>query len=152
MGAPNVTVIVDATEVADQEYDTLLREEKTVELSGLDLSNEAFEDILVFPGSFNLVEVCESLPATSRLHLDIAYDVDTPGALAKLPQAVETILISTSSPLFKSIAESSPEGLAKSFEACAPATLILKENRGGARMLLVKDMTTEALPAQLGNL
>jgi nucleoside 2-deoxyribosyltransferase len=150
MGAPNVTIIRDATEVADQEYDTLLREEKTVELSGLDLSNEAFEDILVFPGSFDLVEVCKSLPSTSRLHLDVAYDVDTPDVLAKLPQAVETILISTSSPLFKSIAESSLQGLAKSFEACAPVALILKENRGGARMFLAKNMMTEALPAQLG--
>ncbi len=150
MGAPNVTVIPDATEVADQEYDTLLRDEKTVELSGLDLSNEVFEDILVFPGSYDLVEVCESLPDNSRLHLDVAYDVDNPDMLAKLPQLVETILISTSSPLFNSITESSPQGLAKFFEACAPATLIIKENRGGARMFLVKNMATEALPAQLG--
>ncbi|MGB8031218.1 MAG: nucleoside 2-deoxyribosyltransferase [Terracidiphilus sp.] len=149
-GAPNVTVILDAIEVADQEYDTLLRDEKTVELSGLDLSNESFGDILVFPGSFGLVKVCKSLPSTSRLHVDVAYDVDTPDALAELPQAVETILISTSSPLFRSIADTSPQGLAKSFEACAPATLILKENRGGARMFLTKNKSTESLPSQLG--
>jgi hypothetical protein len=29
-GAPNVTVILDATEVADQGYETLLREEKSI--------------------------------------------------------------------------------------------------------------------------
>lgn len=31
-GAPNVTLIFDPTEVADQEYDTLLRDEKSVVL------------------------------------------------------------------------------------------------------------------------
>jgi hypothetical protein len=31
-GAPNVTVILDATEVADQGYETLLREEKSIRL------------------------------------------------------------------------------------------------------------------------
>ena len=105
---------------------------------------------MIFPGSYDLVEVCGALPATARLHLDVAYDVDDPGILAELPQAVETVLISTSSPLFRSVAESSLQGLAKSFEACAPATLILKENRGGARMVVADDLTVEALPAQLG--
>ena len=85
-GAPNVTVIHDLTEVADQEYETLLREEKTVELSRIDLLTRAYRDILIFPGTYNLAKVCETLPVNARLHLDVAYDVDDPGILAGLPQ------------------------------------------------------------------
>ena len=96
VGAPNLTVIMDATEVADQGYETLLRDEKVVTLSGLDLINEVFQDILIFPGSYDLAEVCSILPATAWLHLDVAYDFYHPGLLAELPQTVRTILISTS--------------------------------------------------------
>jgi nucleoside 2-deoxyribosyltransferase len=150
-GAPNLTVIHDPTEVADQEYETLLREEKVVELSRIDLSTKAYRDILIFPGSYDLTEVCENLPATALLHLDVAYDLDDPGILATLPQEVRTILTSTSSPLFRSIAEGSLQGLTKAFEACARATLILRENRGGARMVVDANTRIEALPAQLGS-
>jgi len=151
VGAPNLTVIMDATEVADQGYETLLRDEKVVTLSGLELINEAFQDILIFPGSYDLAEVCAILPATAQLHLDVAYDFYHPGLLAELPQTVRTILISTSSPLFKSIAQGTLQGLSESFEACSPATLILKENRGGTRMVVGPSRTLEVLPAQLGS-
>jgi nucleoside 2-deoxyribosyltransferase len=149
-GAPNVTVIVDATEVADQEYDTLLRDEKTVELFQVDLFRVPCRDILIFPGSFELAEVCTALRADALLHLDIAYDVEHPRVLAELPQRIETILISTSSPLFKSIANDGLTSLIEAFKACAPTAVILKENRGGARMVVAGSETIEALPAQLG--
>lgn len=149
-GAPNLTVIHDPTELANQEYETLLREEKVVELSTIDLSTKAYKDILIFPGSYDLPKVCDALPVTALLHLDVAYDLDDPGVLATLPQEVRTILTSTSSPFFRSITESSLQGLTKAFEACASATLILRENRGGARMV-VHNTRIEALPAQLGS-
>jgi nucleoside 2-deoxyribosyltransferase len=149
-GAPNVTVILDATEVSDQEYDTLLREEKTVELFPLNLAGMACRDILIFPGSYDLSTVCAALPSAALLHMDVAYDVDDPKALADLPQRIETILTSTSSPLFKSVADKGLGGLTEAFKACAPATLIFKENRGGARMVIAGTAAIEALPAQLG--
>jgi nucleoside 2-deoxyribosyltransferase len=150
VGAPNVTIIRDATEVADQEYDTLLREEKVVELSRLDLSGQKFPDVLIFPGSYGLKEVCDRLPPTAMLHLDVAYDLDDPSILKEVPQKVRTVLISTSSPLFRSLDLAGLEGLAQAFEACAPDLIILKENRGGSRMI-GPDGTVEALPAQLGS-
>jgi len=149
-GAPNVTVISDPTEVADQGYETLLRDEKGIELIERDLSNELYGDILIFPGSYDLEKVCQMLPSSALVHLDVAYDLDNPATLAKLPQAVQTILISTSSPLFRSLGEGGLRGLWEAFEACAPSTLILKENRGGTRMIVDAQMKTEALPAQLG--
>jgi nucleoside 2-deoxyribosyltransferase/sugar/nucleoside kinase (ribokinase family) len=149
-GAPNVIVILDPTEVADQEYDTLLREEKTVELFPLNLAGMAYRDILIFPGSYDLATVCAALPSAALLHMDVAYDVDDPKALVDLPQRIETILTSTSSPLFKSIADKGLSGLTEAFKACSPTTLILKENRGGARMVIAGTTAIEALPAQLG--
>ncbi|MEJ0093511.1 MAG: nucleoside 2-deoxyribosyltransferase [Methylocella sp.] len=149
-GAPNVTVILDATEVADQGYDTLLREEKTIELFSVDFDRASCKDILIFPGSYDLAKVCATLPSDALLHIDVAYDLDDPKILAELPQRIQTILISTSSPLFKSVAGEGFSGVIAAFASCPAATLILKENRGGARMVVAGSTAIEALPAQLG--
>ena len=56
-GAPNVTVIVDPTEVADQEYETLLRDEKSVIPTSVDLSDRNYNDALIFPGSYDMPSI-----------------------------------------------------------------------------------------------
>jgi hypothetical protein len=66
-GAPNITLIFDATEVADQEYDTPLREEKAVQLSDVSTALKHADEVLIFPGAFSLADVCAMLPATARL-------------------------------------------------------------------------------------
>jgi nucleoside 2-deoxyribosyltransferase len=149
-GAPNVIVIHDPTEIADQEYDALLREEKRVELFPVDLTGAACRDILIFPGRYDLAAVCAVLPSAALLHVDVAYDVDDPRSLSDLPHRIQTILISTSSPLFKSIGANGFSGLTEAFKASGPTTLILKENRGGTRMVSAGATATEALAAQLG--
>ena len=65
-GAPNVTLIFDPTEVDDQEYETLLRDEKVVELSrGINSEEFAeFVDALVFPGMYDLAAICRLLPTS----------------------------------------------------------------------------------------
>ncbi len=148
IGAPNVTLIRDAAETANQGYETLLRDEKAVELTSLDLRDEPFDDILVFPGSYSLSEVCERLPNNAALHLDVAYDLERPELLASLHQQVETVMISTSSPLFLKLGAGDLATLVAAFSVCDAKTLILKENRGGSR-LAVGGKTFE-LPAQLG--
>jgi nucleoside 2-deoxyribosyltransferase len=150
-GAPNVIVIQDATEVSDQGYEALLRDEKAVDLSTADLATLKCEDVLIFPGTYDLARVCEVLPKTAALHLDVAYDLADPALLAKLPQTVRTILISTSSPLFAPIADAGLQGVRESFKGCASATLILMENRGGARMVVDAGAKLVSLPAQLGS-
>jgi nucleoside 2-deoxyribosyltransferase len=149
-GAPNVIVIRDQTEVADQEYDILLRQEKTVDLFVANLTDVVWRDVLIFPGSYDLAAVCAALPSAALLHVDAAYDVDDPKSLAALPQRIQTIFISTSSPLFKSVGAHGFAGLIEAFETSAPATIILKENRGGARMGISGATVIESLPAQLG--
>lgn len=148
VGAPSVTLIGDATEVADQGYETLLRDEKQVVLSNLDLSQEPFEDVLLFPGSYDLRSICNKLPQAAALHLDVAYDLEGPEALKSLPQRIATVMISTSSPLFLSLGSGGFSDFAAAFIGCGAQVLILKENRGGSRMSVGNE--TLLLPAQLG--
>jgi nucleoside 2-deoxyribosyltransferase len=149
-GAPNVTVIFDPTEVSDQEYETLLRDEKNINLRKTPLEGSAGGDALFFPGTFDLARACSLLPPAIRLHLDVGYDVKDPDEIAHLTRRVETILISTSSGLFRSIQAKEVGDLLDAFRASAPATLILKENRGGSRLISATTRKVEELPAQLG--
>jgi nucleoside 2-deoxyribosyltransferase len=150
-GSPNVILIADPTEVSDQRYDTLLRDEKTVELVALHGRFDDIEDALIFPGKFSLGEVCSMLPSHCRLHIDVGYDVETPDLLAGLQQPIRTIFISTSSPLFLSLESQSLEEASALFAESNPDYFILKENRGGARLLKKREGRIEALPAQLGS-
>lgn len=151
-GAPNVTLIFDAIELADQGYDTLLRDEKTIELRDLSESLADAREALIFPGTFSLVDTCRMLPETTRLHIDAAYDVHSPETMAALNRPIETILISTSSPLFASTPDQTASGIATAFAGCKPKQVILKQNRGGTELLYSQDSTSQAeqLPAQLG--
>lgn len=150
-GAPNVMAIFDATEVVDQGYENLMSDEKSVDLRRDSLPETKRGDALIFPGFYDLNIACSLLPSDIRLHLDVAYDVATVDDLASLPRPVETILLSTSSPLFSAISPSGVEDLLDAFAACAPKTLILKENRGGSRLIDAATRSVERLAAQLGS-
>lgn len=149
-GAPNLTVIMDAQEVADQGYETLLRQEKCVRLLSGRIEATDVDNILVFPGSYDLVEACSLLPSTARIHIDVAYDIKKPDDIAALPHRVETVFLSTSSKLFRSIGGADVADVLKAFARSDPSTLILKENRGGSRLISSGSGRVEALPAQLG--
>jgi nucleoside 2-deoxyribosyltransferase len=150
-GAPNVIAIFDPTEVADQEYDTLLRDEKTIELLSATFTDLACKEVLLFPGSYDLTAICAALPKDACLHIDVAYDIETVEHLLGIPQRIQTIFISTSSSLFKALNNDNFVTLIKAFEPCKPAALILKENRGGARMFIYGNQMLEPLPALLGS-
>ena len=147
-GAPNVTLVFDPTEVDNQEYDTLLRDEKSV--GDTIVTPDEFlqiEDALIFPGTYNLASVCELLPHSSRLHIDVAYDVGI-DQLQTLPRKVSTIFISTSSSLFKDLGETLDTVVA-GFTGLEPSALLLKENRGGARLHIYSTRQSYDIPAQL---
>lgn len=150
-GAPNVTLVFDPTEAADQEYDALLRDEKSVALCPQDATAIAqnYTDILIFPGSFDLGQVCNLLDVNARLHIDVAYDVGGVDTLRALGRSISTIFISTSSTFFVKIGSSGIDELARNFAALAPSVVILKENRGGSRLRDCKTGDTHSLPAQL---
>ena len=146
--APNVTIIADATEVSDQGYDTLLRFEKTVRHLA---SDDQFQNqnVLIFPGAFDLPTVIDWLAESASLTLDIAYDV---GDLAELGLArpLSAILISTSSQLFLKQYGGDIERLKLAAKELDANYLILKENRGGSRAIDLRDNSMIPLHAQLG--
>ncbi len=149
-GSPNVTTIFDATEVADQGYESLLRDEKSIRLIDAPLPVQPGVDALIFPGSFDLADACSLLPTDAALHVDVAYDVDRPSDIAALSRRVETIFLSTSSALFIAADDQTPAGLLKAFKDSEPDVLILKENRGGSRLISADALQVKSLPAQLG--
>ena len=149
-GAPNVTVVVDAIEVGDQGYDTLLRFEKSVVPSNIDLRAQSYDDVLIFPGSFDLKAACKAFNESATLHLDVAYDFKTPSLLQELKQEIGTLFLSTSSPFFLSLQVQTFESLVEVFQHSLPKVLILKENRGGTRLLSKGSDAILSLPAQLG--
>ena len=151
-GAPNVTLIFDATEVDDQGYEMLLRDEKTVELlRDFDYGQFAeFTNALIFPGTYDLSAISGMIPASLKLHIDAAYDIKNVGELRKLRQKIGTIFISTSSQLFEITGAAGIDALAASFAELQLDAIVLKENRGGSRLRVHVDNATEEIPAQLG--
>lgn len=147
-GAPNVIIIRDATEVGDQGYEDLLRDEKAVELSDASRELANYRDVLIFPGKYDLSEAAAMLPADARLHLDIAYDVDSLDSLRRLKRSIGAILISTSSDLFRQLSDRPLSEFGSLFDDLAPTSVVLKENRGGARVF--HDGRVEPVPALLG--
>jgi nucleoside 2-deoxyribosyltransferase/sugar/nucleoside kinase (ribokinase family) len=152
VGAPNVILIFDPTEVDDQHYEDLLRDEKRVELSAAwdSATIVDYSDAIIFPGRYDLAEVCRRLPKSLRLHIDVAYDVDDIAKIAAVQQVIRSVFISTSSPLFMKTSSSGIDGLAHNFALLKPETLVLKENRGGSRVYTFASGHVENIPAQLG--
>lgn len=152
-GAPNVALIFDPTEVDDQEYDMLLREQKSVELDDT-LPASAFKkftDALVFPGNFDLKAVCELLSSDVNLHIDVAYDVTGCEQLRDLGRTIKTVLLSTSSRLFHVIGSAGIEQVASYFAPLNAEAVILKENRGGSRVHIYAMGRSVEIPAQLAS-
>lgn len=152
-GAPNVMLIFDPTEVDDQEYETLLRDEKIVKLTEGISTKEfvEFADALVFPGTYELSAVCELLPTSLRLHIDAAYDVQSVEQLKGLHRPISTIFISTSSKLFEQTGASGIAELSANFATLNLDAIILKENRGGSRLHIYSNNQVLEIPAQLGS-
>jgi len=143
-GAPNVILISEPTEAGDQGYELLLRDEYRCvfyeEKLITNLTAEAITDIIVFPGSFNLITVLNACSkTTAKVHIDIANGVDSIDLLAALGRKLNTVISSTSSNLFikkycKSVSTLCNDLLGNFCEA-----FLFKENRGGARFFQEPD-------------
>jgi hypothetical protein len=151
-GAPNVILIFDATEVDDQGYEILLRDEKRITPSQsvtAEVLND-FDIALAFPGSYDLSKAVSLLPEKALVILDIAYDVETLASLSDLPRKIDTLIFSTSSQLFQQEFGVDFEQFVGKFSRIAPNAIILKENRGGCRAFLADNSATIDVPAFLG--
>ena len=151
-GAPNVILIFDPTEVDDQGYEVLLRDEKSVAPSPAVTASDfsGYGVVLVFPGTYDLASVMQLLPEQAEIILDAAYDVESIKSLEQMPRKINSLIISTSSRLFENEFAGDFEAFAKKFSALSPQAIILKENRGGCRVYLTAPQSTVNVPAFLG--
>lgn len=149
IGSPNVTIIGDATEVADQDYEDLLRDEKAVEIHDVKANLCSYDDILIFPGSFVISDIQHLFSQSARFSFDIAYDVESFSLLDAFAGHVRAIIISTSSPLFARIGSKDVAPMIDAARHLGAEAFLLKENRGGSRLFNLGTGESEAIPAIL---
>lgn len=148
-GSPNVMIIGDVTEVSDQGYEDLLRHEKTVQIFDVGGALQLYQDVLIFPGSFDLTEIRSIFASGARFSFDIAYDATDFSTLTAYSGNLAAIIVSTSSPLFMRVGSQDIIPMLDSVRMLGAEIFLLKENRGGSRMFDLTTERTEYVPALL---
>ena len=109
-----------------------------------------YEEVLVFPGQFNLPELHKQVPKSARVHFDIAYDIQDLSELNIFRGKIGALILSTSSEWFLAERSSPIEALLAKARILSPEVLLLKENRGGSRLFELKENVIHEIPAVLG--
>lgn len=136
--SPNVMLVSDSTESGNQGYELILRDEyecRFLQDAAKHLNkNPRWEDIVVFPGNYELGSVVEFIEkGGGQIHIDIANGVSKLESFLQFGDVFETILLSTSSPLFLNFTDRNVDELAQIILDTNCKTFIFKENRGGSR-------------------
>ena len=148
-GSPNIVLISDPVEAGDPGYDNILRSRATVRLSKVSRQLEKYRRCLVFPGRFDLEHVVDMMSPNVELHLDIAYDIPDVASLAVFRGSVGTVFLSTSSDLFRSLGSGGVTEIDAQLSVLDASTFVLKENRGGARVMDRETTRIVGIPAQI---
>lgn len=151
VGAPNVILIGDATEVSHQGYEDLMRDTKVLKFHDPLPLLDAYSKVIIFPGRFDTRVLANAFSDDARFSFDVAYDVDNFSSLEIFKGRLEALIISTSSSLFMTLAKEGIDGLLKAATILSPEVLLLKENRGGSRLFDMRDGNVTEIPAILGN-
>lgn len=151
VGAPNVILIGDATEVSHQGYQDLMRNTKVVKFHDPLPSLDAYQKIVVFPGRFDINTLASAFTGDARFSFDIAYDFEDLSSLEAFRGRVQAVIISTSSSLFEKLGKDNVDELIDAVKTLSPEVFLLKENRGGSRLFDLRDGHVEEIPATLGN-
>lgn len=150
VGAPNVIVIGDVTEVAHQGYEDLMRETKSLILLDPLPSLDAYQKVIVFPGKFNINALTQAFSKDARFSFDVAYDLEDLSSLEAFRGRLQAVIISTSSSLFMKLGHDDVDGLLAAVRTLTPEVLLLKENRGGSRLFDLDRGSVLEIPATLG--
>ncbi|MBJ2286002.1 nucleoside 2-deoxyribosyltransferase [Pseudomonas sp. MF6755] len=150
VGAPNVIVIGDVTEVAHQGYEDLMRETKSLKLRDPLPSLKAYQKVVVFPGKFSIEALAQAFSNDARFSFDVAYDLEDLSSLEAFRGRLQAIIISTSSSLFMNLGHEDIGGLLAAVRKLSPEVFLLKENRGGSRLFDLRNGTVLQIPATLG--
>lgn len=132
--APNVMLIRDSPESGDQGYVNILSDQTVYcDVASLKeiIENVHPSDIMLFPGRYNAENVMNSLNVfPGNLHIDINYD--SKSFLSLTSRTVNTLFLSTSSPLFYNGCSRNLQGIVEHFKSLDIKCFLLKENRGGS--------------------
>ena len=150
IGAPNVILIGDATEVSDNKYEELLREEKRVLRREVSPALKHFQNILIFPGRLDLGSLRTLFSDDASFSFDMAYDLHDISVLDDYVGSLRALIISTSSTLFASEGADDVSLILAKIQYLKADVFLLKENRGGSRLFNLHDDTVENIPATLG--
>lgn len=150
VGAPNVILIGDVTEVSHQGYEDLMRDTKVVGFHDPLPRLDGYTKVVVFPGRFDISVLATAFSADARLSFDIAYDLEDVSSLEAFRERVQAIMISTSSSLFMELGKGDINRLIDVIKTLSPEVFLLKENRGGSRLFDLRNNAVEEIPAVLG--
>ncbi|MDB0567410.1 nucleoside 2-deoxyribosyltransferase [Ralstonia solanacearum] len=150
IGAPNVIVIGDPTEVSHQGYEDLLRDYKHVKLREPAPDLQGYRKVAVFPGKFDVSALLDRFSPDAQFTFDVAYDVESLASLLPFRARTQAIILSTSSPLFAALGQDEVDDLIAEVKSLLPKVFLLKENRGGSRLFNLLDGSVENIPASLG--
>jgi nucleoside 2-deoxyribosyltransferase len=138
LGCPNVVTIGEPTEAGPQGYEFLLRDEQKCILDDGAIkeicSDQFITDYLIFPGGFDLAAVLKAVGKSSAsVHIDANFEPDAPEAFGGLGREFDTIILSTSSPVFLGRYGGLVTRVCDSVLGSYAKGLLFKENRGGSR-------------------
>lgn len=138
-GSPNVMIIGEVKEAGNQGYEYLLRDEHRCrfDLVGWQrlLRDHTPSDVLVISGGFDLVAVLSASGPDTRVYVDLTGACGDWDALLTLRQPLAGLTLSTSSALFKERFRGAPSTYWVEAVPHVTQAALLKENRGGARLL-----------------
>lgn len=149
-GAPNVFFINDVREVGHQGYEDILRDDRNFKIADDIGFLKDYKNIVVFPGSFDLSIVANSLCNDAEVTLDFAYGVEAMDELKDFGKNLHSLATSTSSDLFLKTASSDVSALLDAVTDLEIKALLLKENRGGSRLFDLETSQVHRIPATLG--
>lgn len=147
---PYTMIIEEVKEIGDQGYEFILRDDIEINYNDIELQKlNQFDDIFLISGNYEYSKVASNIPHSCKKHYDIANNVDNLSFLLD-GQKLETIFISTSSPLFKASYEVENFNIESFFTQFEELTekIILKENRGGSRAYDFEKKQLKSIPAQ----
>ncbi|WP_026793242.1 nucleoside 2-deoxyribosyltransferase [Pleomorphomonas oryzae] len=150
-GSPNLIVIGDAREVADQGYEDVLRDTKRVEISQNKNALSEFQTVTLFPGRYDIGDVLKSLSQNAQIIIDIAYNFTDKDLSALPPSRIRALVTSTSSDLFQAKSRDNVDYFPESLKKIDVPLFLLKENRGGSRLFDLIADRIHYIPSVLGS-
>lgn len=146
---PNVMLINESKETGDQGYYNIVKDQARFNETGdikQIIDRVGPTDILIYPGRYNTNELIKGLDGfAGRIHIDFHYDSE--GILSDTEIKITTIILSTSSSLFKEQCCGKLERILGYFEPYMIDFLLVKENRGGSYCYSFKEKKIYESPA-----